>query len=199
MRKLTALCVSALALSLPGIVKAQDKVEVFGGYSYSRLSLAVLTPPTGPVPLYCLPSGCPSSPTSSTVHVNGNGWEASGTFKPSSWFGLAADFSGHYGSTNGAHERLVTFLWGPQLSVPGKISPFGHLLVGGAHESLGTTANTSGPTAANAFAAAAGWGLDIKAAPFVSLRAVQVDYLATRFFSATQNHVRVSAGLVLRF
>jgi hypothetical protein len=44
-----------------------------------------------------------------------------------------------------------------------------------------------------------GGGVDIKAAPFVSVRPIQVDYLMARFASNTQNQLRVSAGLVLHF
>jgi hypothetical protein len=54
------------------------------------------------------------------------------------------------------------------------------------------------PTSVNAFATAFGVGIDIKVAPFIALRPIQIDYLITRFNSSTQNQPRVSAGLVLR-
>jgi len=40
---------------------------------------------------------------------------------------------------------------------------------------------------------------DVKVAPFVSVRLIQVDYLRTQLHGATQNQPRVSAGIVLRF
>jgi len=36
-------------------------------------------------------------------------------------------------------------------------------------------------------------------APFVSVRPIQIDYLLTRFSSATQSQPRVSAGVVFHF
>jgi len=40
---------------------------------------------------------------------------------------------------------------------------------------------------------------DVKVAPFVSVRLIQVDYLRTQLHGATQNQPRVSAGIVLHF
>jgi hypothetical protein len=44
-----------------------------------------------------------------------------------------------------------------------------------------------------------GGGLDLKVLPFISLRPIQIDYLLTHFNSKTQNQLRISAGIVLRF
>jgi hypothetical protein len=134
------------------------------------------------------------------THPNLNGWELSGTYNANRWLGATADFSGHYGSVLGSSVHLQTYLFGPQIRLPGPVSPFAHVLFGSAHETLGGNANlgiSSG--SASAFAAAVGAGIDIKVAPFLSFRAIQLDYLVTRFGSATQNQPRVSAGLVLRF
>jgi len=54
--------------------QAQDKVEVFGGYSYMYLH---------------------NSPS-----ANLNGWEIAGQYKFTDWLGGVADFDGHYGSSN---------------------------------------------------------------------------------------------------
>jgi hypothetical protein len=125
-------------------------------------------------------------------NANLNGWEASGTLK-GRLLGFTADFSGHYGSPFGPSTSLQTFLFGPQLSIPLPIfSPFVHALVGGARESSGGLSDT-------AFATALGGGVDTHIAPFLSYRLFQVDYLATRFGSNTQNNIRVSTGIVIRF
>ncbi len=187
----------AILASVAGNAQAQDKIEVFGGYSYLRASTS-----------WDETLLCPGPPCAVTIvnpKLNLNGWEVSGVFKPNRWLGLGADFSGHYGSFNGASYHLQTYLFGPQISLPGKISPFAHVLVGGAHATSGTgiipnffvTPANGRPN--NGFAAAFGAGIDIKIAPFVSLRPVQIDYLATRFDSSTQSQPRFSTGVVLHF
>jgi len=186
-----------LTLALPHAA-GQDKIELFGGYSFVHASAPVtFTLENAPCPT----PGCPI--TTSTYHPNLNGWEFSGTFKPGSWIGLTADFSGHYGSVGSSSTHLQTYLFGPTVSFPGPVSPFVHVLVGGAHESIGNGSPgpflITIPTSNNAFATALGVGIDIKFAPFVSLRPIQIDYLLTRFNSGTQSQPRVSAGVVFHF
>ncbi len=148
---------------------AQDKVEIFGGYSYLRLDL----------------SPAPSS-------VNLNGWEASGQYKVTSWLGGVADFSGDYGSIAGVGTQFHTFLFGPQISWPARVSPFAHVLVGGAHISGGGASDT-------AFASALGGGIDAKITDRFYWRLIQGDYLLSRFGDHTQNNARISSGIVFRF
>ncbi|MEK6302834.1 MAG: outer membrane beta-barrel protein [Acidobacteriota bacterium] len=108
--------------------KAQDfpKAEVFGGYSYLRAD-----------------------------RVNFNGWNASVAGNLNSWFGLVADFSGHYDSASTRSEftfpgfpgippfpgsstivkseaSFHTFLAGPRFSYRKneRITPFAHVLLG---------------------------------------------------------------------
>ena len=168
---------------------AQDKIEVFGGYSFARApisgtTLAISTPVACPIP------GCP--PTFGNFNVNSNGWEATGVFKPNKWLGVAADFSGYYGSAFGSSVHLQNYLFGPQVSLPGHISPFAHVLFGVAHETAAFSKGT-------AFSSAIGGGVDLKLNRLASIRLVQVDYLLTRFGGLTQNEIRVSTGLVLHF
>jgi opacity protein-like surface antigen len=144
---------------------------------------------------------------SSLGRSNLNGWNGSLEGKVLPWVGIVADFSGHYGS-----ERVPTifcqgqpcssvsvnihefdFLFGPRVSVSvGKIRPFAEALFGGAHVS----ANRAGSD--TSFATALGGGIDYHLIPLVALR-LEGDYVQTRFFSATQNNVRLSTGIVLRF
>ena len=185
----TSLLLLALGCSLSCAIpqaRAQDRFELFGGYSYVRASVPVVTAVGCPAPI--------CSTFTSTSHPNLNGWELAATYKPISWFGLTGDFSGHYGTLFGSSTNLHNYLFGPTVAFPGPVSPFVHLLVGGAHLSF-----SGGAVVGNAFASALGAGIDIKVAPFVSLRPIQIDYLLTRFNSSTQNQPRVSAGLVLRF
>ena len=58
--------------------------------------------------------------------TNLNGWEFSGQYKFLPFLGAVADFSGNYGTLHSANTREHTFLFGPQISLPGKVSPFAH-------------------------------------------------------------------------
>jgi len=81
-----------------------------------------------------------------------------------------------------------------------------HALVGVGHQAVGSGTSTSGgvpvdilSSSDTAFATAVGGGIDLHIAPFLSFRAIQMDYLVTRFRSGTQNQPRASTGIVLRF
>ncbi|HLZ91312.1 MAG TPA: hypothetical protein VKQ28_06320 [Candidatus Acidoferrum sp.] len=167
-------------------------VELFGGYSFVR------APVTFNQAILCPTPSCPT--TSSVQDVNLNGWEFGGALKLLGPLALAADFSRTSGSFQGASPHLQTYLVGPQLRLPGPISPFVHALAGAAHESISTSAGslTFGPTQTS-FATVLGGGIDLKVLPFISLRPIQIDYLLTHFNSNTQNQFRVSAGVVVHF
>lgn len=128
--------------------------------------------------------------------------------------GIVADFDGHYGSpgklTTGACPLLAAscafstsnsfnqhdYLFGPRLSVTvGKVRPFANFLVGLSHinESADFLSNSD-----TSFAYAVGGGLDYHLVPLVSLRGA-VDMVQTRFFSNTQNNVRISTGIAIHF
>jgi opacity protein-like surface antigen len=136
--------------------------------------------------------------------ANLHGWEASLEGKMLPWIGIVADFSGHYGSqsfstTGGTinvtgHEQEVLF--GPRVSIPvGKFTPFAEGMIGLAHIHTGGT--LPGPSNTS-FASALGGGLDYRLIKPVALR-VEGDYIHTSFFSTTQNNLRLSFGVVLRF
>jgi peptidoglycan-associated lipoprotein len=101
--------------------------------------------------------------------------------------------------------HLVSFLAGPRYSwrVRSRLAPFAQLLFGAAHGSGALTPLTSGlPGTANAFALAAGGGIDVELARHWALRTVQVDYYLTHFANSVngrQNIARISAGAIFRF
>ncbi|MFI5058542.1 MAG: hypothetical protein ACHQLQ_10165 [Candidatus Acidiferrales bacterium] len=203
---LPALLLAVLFSSTP--LRAQDKIEIFGGFSYVRVPVQIFgnLPIGGPIivipPGACPFPGCPPGLGGSTDHVNTHGWEFSGAFKPTDWLGAVADFSGHYGSTHGNNLHLNTYLFGPQVSFPARVSPFAHVVFGAAHESIsnpGAAFGIANLGTNTAFATAVGAGIDVKPFHFVSLRLFQFDYLMTRFGSKTQNQPRASAGVVLHF
>jgi hypothetical protein len=120
--------------------------------------------------------------------LNLNGWEGSLTGKVAPWVGIVADISGQYGSGSSLHNVI----FGPRVSFSvGKWTPFVHALIGASHLSGGGASDTS-------FSDALGGGLDYRLIPLVGWR-FQLDALQTRFFSARQNDVRFSSGIVLHF
>lgn len=180
-------------------VKAQDQVEIFGGYSYLRASVQVgqfgpLGPGT-PCPPNC------GNPPFIAQHANLNGWEFSGNYKLLPFLGAVADFNGNYGTLDGGRTRTHTFLFGPQVSLPRKVSPFAHALIGIAKESQDAPTSPAffslGPD--KSLATAVGVGIDAKVVPLFSVRLIQVDYLRTHLHGVAQNQPRVSAGIVFRF
>jgi hypothetical protein len=143
--------------------RAQEKAEIFGGFSYMRF-----------------------------LGSNLNGWEVSGQYKFLDWLGGVADFDGHYGSIRGIGTSTYTYLFGPQISLPSRVSPFGHLLLGGAHNSTGGVGNSS-------FSMALVGGVDAELTHGIHWRLVQMDYLLTQFGGGSQNNFRFSTGILLKF
>jgi hypothetical protein len=150
-----------------------------------------------------------STDLSSIDRANTNGWEASLEGKVVPFLGFVADFDSHYGSQSFAGEVCglscsptafnanVTehnFLFGPRVSFSvRRFRPFAEVLFGGAHVDV-----NNGVGSDTSLATALGGGLDYKIIRPVAWR-FQGDYVQTRFFGATQNNVRISTGIVLRF
>jgi opacity protein-like surface antigen len=146
---------------------------------------------------------------SSIDRANTNGWEGSLEGKVLPFVGIVADFSGHYGSQNFPAACPVSIpncnasinfnfsehnvLFGPRVSASvGKFRPFAEAMVGAGH------VNVNGAGSDTSFATALGGGLDYKLFHLLAWR-FEGDYVQTRFFGATQNNVRLSTGIVLRF
>src|SRR5258707_9788691 len=91
--------------------QAQDKVELFAGYSYLRGSVQVgQVGPLGPgTPC---PPNC-GNPATVAQHANLNGWEFSGQYKMRPFVGEVADFDGKYGALDSGETAGTTFLFGP--------------------------------------------------------------------------------------
>jgi opacity protein-like surface antigen len=136
-----------------------------------------------------------------------NGWNGSLEGKVLPWIGIVADFSAAYGSEDvifpcpvipncpavSVSAREKNFLFGPRVSVSvGKIRPFAEALFGVGH------IDTDGAGSDTSFATGLGGGIDYKIFRPVALR-FEGDYIQTRFFGTTQNNVRLSTGIVLRF
>jgi outer membrane immunogenic protein len=188
-RKLTivaAALASCLALA-PG-ARSQDASKMEAGVDYNYVHTNA--PPGG--------CGCFSM-------NGGDGW-FSYNFTDS--FAGVAQVSAQHASDIGgttADLTLTSYLFGPRYSfAPAKhFVVFGQLLLGGVHASGALAPGGSGITgSSNAFAMAAGGGLDIVLTRHFAIRAAQVDYYFTHFKNGTtdhQNNLRVAAGVVLRF
>lgn len=141
-----------------------------------------------------------------------NGWNASLEGKVFPFVGMVADISAQYGTQDNAapcvgsigqacpgpsiNTDLRNYLFGPRVSFSvGRFRPFAEALFGASHIS-----ESAGPFFASdtSFATGFGGGIDYRLFMLLGWR-VEVDALQTRFFNSTQNNLRVSTGLVLRF
>ncbi len=184
---LLAAALGLLLLSAP-LTSAQtfDRIELGGNYSYTR---------TNAPPGDC---GC--------FGMNGGaGWFGYNFGRSLMLVGeVGSQYASDINSTTG-DLRLTSFLVGLRRTWHRghRISPFGQLLLGGAHASGALTPTPAGLAgSANAFAMAAGGGVDVKIMRHVALRLVQADYYLTRFDNSVndhQNNLRIGAGLVFRF
>ncbi|HEV2348717.1 MAG TPA: hypothetical protein VG028_02615 [Terriglobia bacterium] len=190
MKKL--LLVLIVILSLAGAASAQiiPKVTVFGGYTLVR-----------------------AQQNNGGFNFNLNGWDASAELKPASWLGLVGDVSQQYGTPSGLQEKQTTFLFGPQVSVPGikRVMPFAHILVGAVHGTnrvipLGIACPIGSPICSQigialgtTLATAVGGGVDFKLAGPLWVRAIQVDYLHANLNPDHHTQMRVAAGLAFHF
>jgi outer membrane immunogenic protein len=178
--------VAALLLNPSGaLAQASDHLELGASYIGVRTN----APPGG--------CGC--------FFMNGGaGWIA---YKLGAGVAVVGELGSSYASNidaTTASLTLTSFMGGPRYSWRhGKLAPFGQVLLGGAHASGGLTPDSAGKDgSSNAFAMAAGAGLDIELTRRFSLRAVQADYLLTRFTNSLndhQNNFRIGAGIVFRF
>jgi len=153
-----------------------------------------------------------------------SGGSTSLAFNANRYLGLVMDFGGYHANRFGpnappsggvvdASGNVFSYMAGPRLSFRhDRFTPFVQVLFGGVHASEVTLDGCSGVgctplPAENAFAMTAGGGLDFSLSPHISFRLFQAEYAMTRFRdptsiagnTGTQNDVRLSVGIVLRF
>jgi hypothetical protein len=194
---------------LTGLAAMADdapKFEVTADYSYARYNA--------------------SHNFAGSYSLNGGGGELDYNF--TKYLGIKGDFQGYGSNTQrftapagsavcplgcsaNIQGNLFTYLFGPQIGIrTGKIRPFGHVLLGGAHSNVyGNLQKTTGlvfskAPSGNSFALAAGGGIDIAInhTGTIAFRPAEIDYLYTRFnnsASSGQNSFQYKAGVVFNF
>lgn len=186
--------------SLPGtnttstIGVFNPKIDLFTGYTFSHYSLGGNQS-----------SSNSNNQSSGGTGLNFNGGSSSIVVNFTPVFGLVGDFGIYHNNTSGVGTNQFTYLFGPQFAIRGndRFTPFFHVLMGGAHQSeRSSVSSNSSSNSGNAFAVAAGGGLNVHVSPHIAIRVAQIDYLLTKFQDGRddrQNNVRVSAGVVFRW
>ncbi|MBN2241058.1 MAG: outer membrane beta-barrel protein [Acidobacteria bacterium] len=173
---------AVLLLTLSALAAAQDTpaVEIFGGYSFVRLT------DTGP---------------SNDASTNLNGWDASIVFNANQWAGFVADIGGYYTTDFDADLKTHSIMFGPKFAMrKGAVTPFAQVLFGVAMARANDSESGVEYLNENDFAMALGGGIDINVAPAIAIRPAQVEYLGIRSEETGdfKNSFRYSAGIVFK-
>jgi hypothetical protein len=166
--------ITSILLVLSCFTAAQDysKVDMFGGYQFTHVALG------------------------HDIHgFKLNCWNASLSGYFSEYLGVSSDSSGNYGSPFG--QDLLVSNWA-DCALPNcsKMTPLGHVLLGGAYLNL-STLGIGGSD--NSLAWAMGGGVDVYENSRFSVRLAQADWLRTQFTDSTQSNFRYSGGVVFKF
>ena len=146
----------------------------------------------------------------SWLHVNsanydyqrtGNGGSGYIEYNLNHIVGLVGDFGGYANTRKGIDEKLLTYMFGPRFNWRhSRLTPYAQFLFGGAYvwNDLNAVSTTQ-----NAFAMAAGGGLDYSLTKHIAFKPIQVEYVMTQIdstkgFGSHQNDVRYSGGIVIR-
>jgi len=146
------------------------------------------------------------------ANFNSHGGAGSFAYNASKWLGLTGEIGAYdfkrslfpvTGSNSGVNGSFLTYLFGPRLNWRkfDHFVPFGEFLVGGTHGGI----ELVGVNSQNAFALAAGGGVDMVIHKNFAWRVAELDYLMTTYSGANlgasgrQNNFRAGTGVVLRF
>jgi len=162
-------------LLLVTAAQAQDapKVELFGGFSYSR----------------------------GDIDLNMYGWNFAVAGIVNRWFSIVGDVSGNYTSPGNeivdVNLNMYSFAAGPQFSARGdSVTGFARVLVGANRFGAGAFGFRGGDTNLEFVI---GGGLDIPLNERFAIRAVQADWVLVRTNGSNLDQARLSSGLVVRF
>jgi opacity protein-like surface antigen len=173
--------VLAIALGLASLASAQEvstpKYEIGANYSFLHVNSA-----------------------NYDYQRNGNGGSGYFEYNLNRTVGLVGDFGGYANTRAGINDRLLTYMFGPRFNWRHeRLTPYAQFLFGGAYVWSGPAYNHT----QNAFATAAGGGVDYRLTERIAIKPIQVEYVMTQIDSASgfgshQNDLRYSAGVVFR-
>ncbi len=146
------------------------------------------------------------------ANFNNHGGSGSFTYNASRWIGLTGEVGSYTsnrnvfpltGNNNLVQGGIISYLFGPRLNLRkfDHFVPFGEFLAGAARGN----GQITGGADQNAFALAAGGGVDVVLTKNLAWRFAQLDYLLTSFSgpavgaTGRQNSFRAGTGLVFRF
>src|SRR5262245_44100059 len=203
--KLLSLLILVLLLFPVALAQEYPKAEFYVGYS-------LISTDDETIDLMRLSPGLTGNGLRKGANLNG--WDITISGNPTKWLGIFANFSGAYGSIEygasglglvGVRSNFHSFLFGPQFSARAdRATFFVRPLVGAVKlDQKGSAFDQSVSSDETAFAFGAGGGVDVKSSNLISVRALQVDYLFTRFDGQgiardTQPALRISTGLIFR-
>ena len=172
-----------LLLSSPCLAQnSHPRVEVFSGFSYARID------------------------GDESDNRNFYGWNGSLSVSADKTFGFTVDASGHYQDNIIERSRFFSLLAGPRFTARNEhATTFAHVLLGGIHQHERVETLTEHfTTHGNAFAVAIGGGVDVNVTPHFAVRAIQAEYVLSKFNRAAsgkaiQHNARVGIGVVFRF
>jgi opacity protein-like surface antigen len=126
------------------------------------------------------------------------GFNGSAAYNFNRWFGIVGDYSYRVAEYY-ADKRLQTFTAGPRVTlrlIP-RLTPFAHVLFGGAGSGCASFSDTSGCQFGTASAMVLGGGLDVQINNGLSIRAIQIDRIRTHFGDSSNTYTGLSFGLVI--
>ncbi len=200
MRKL-AFVLALGFLSVPASAQSDyPRAELFGGFSFGSIEV--------------------QAPVSLTFgHEAAEGFQAAIAVNVNRTLGIVVDFGGLWGdhptfqsgtSFGEGTFRVLHIFAGPRFTMrTNRITVFVHALPGFAQQRETITTGsfffppTTTTSTSNGFAMALGGGVDVNLGKRLAIRAVQIDYLPTRFstpfFTNFRSNVRVGVGVVFKF
>jgi hypothetical protein len=152
------------------------------------------------------------SPGGAFANFNNHGGSVSLTYNASRWLGLTAEVGTYSsernvfpltGTNDSVRGGIISYLFGPRLNLRKfyNFVPFSEFLVGGVRGN----GQITGASVQNAFALAAGGGVDMVLTKNVAWRMAQLDYFMTTLSGQAlgpggrQDSFRAVTGIVLRF
>jgi hypothetical protein len=190
MRKVICLLGLMLCVSLTASAQDSSKIDIFGGFNYTRFSGAGYLAP-------------------GDTNYNAYGFTASVAYNIRHWAAVVgeisyADSSSVPGIGNNSSGYTFSYMVGPKVipfHLKHGITPFAQVLLGGIHPGGSLGLDNTGFI--ESFAMAAGGGVDWNISKRFAVRLAQVDYLMTRFGyqnpgTPNQNNFRYSGGIVIR-